>query len=103
MAGKIASYANPHLRLEILSDKDVRRIHTATLDVIESIGVRFPSKKALDILEAHGATVDRNSHIAKIPGHVVEAALKLAPPTYTLAARDPSLDLPWMANTLTGH
>jgi len=58
------------------------------------VGVRFPSKKALDILQAHGATVDRNTSIAKIPGHVVEDALKQAPPTYTLAARDPALDLP---------
>jgi trimethylamine---corrinoid protein Co-methyltransferase len=94
MPGKITSYANPRIRLEILSNEDARRIHTATLDVIESVGVRFPSQKALDILEAYGATVDRTTRIAKIPGHAVEAALKQAPPTYTLAARDPSLDLP---------
>jgi len=94
MSGKIAAYAHPRLRLDILSPEDVRRIHTATLDVIESVGIRFPSQKALDILEAHGAQVDRNTCIAKIPGHVVEEALKLAPPIYTLAARDPALDLP---------
>src|SRR5512136_132588 len=94
MPGKITAYANPRIKLEILTDEDVRRIHTATLDVIETVGVRFPSRKALDILQAHGATVDRNTSIAKIPGHVVEEALKQAPPVYTLAARDPSLDLP---------
>ena len=90
----INAFSNPRLRLEILSAEDVRRIHTATLDVIESVGVRFPSKQALDLLEAHGAQVDRNTQIAKIPGHIVEAALRLAPPTYTLAARDPALDVP---------
>src|SRR5512136_725683 len=94
MPGKIASYSNPRLKLDILNDQDVRKIHTATLDVIESVGVRFPSQKALDIFEAHGATVDRNTSIVKVPGHVIEEALKLAPPTYTLAARDPALDLP---------
>ncbi len=94
MPGKISAYANPRIKLEILTDEDVRRIHTATLDVIETVGVRFPSRKALDILQAHGATIDRNTSIAKIPGHVVEAALKQAPPMYTLAARDPALDLP---------
>src|SRR5512136_1089389 len=94
MPGKIASYSNPRLKLDILNDQDVRKIHTATLDVIESVGVRFPSQKALDIFEAHGATVDRNTSIAKIPGRVVEGALKKAPPAYTLAARDPALDLP---------
>ena len=87
-------FPNPRLRLEILSAEDVRRIHTATLDVIESVGVRFPSQKALDILGAHRATVDRSTSIVKIPGYVVEDTLKLAPPTYTLAGRDPSFDLP---------
>src|SRR5512136_1225381 len=94
MPGKITAYANPRIKLEILTHEDVRRIHTATLDVIETVGVRFPSRKALDILQAHGATVDWNTSIAKIPGRVVEGALKKAPPVYTLAARDPALDLP---------
>ena len=94
MSGKINAIDQLRLSLNILSHEDVLKIHTATLDVIESIGVRFPSQKALDILEAHGATVDRETMIAKIPGQVVEDALKTAPPIYTLAARDPSQDLP---------
>src|SRR5512136_13288 len=94
MPGKIAAYSNPRLKLDLLSDEDVRKIHTATLDVIESVGVRFPSRQALDIFEAHGATVDRATSIARVPGHVIEGALKLALPVYTLAARNPALDLP---------
>jgi trimethylamine--corrinoid protein Co-methyltransferase len=38
--------------------------------------------------------VDRATSIAKIPGHIVEKALAQAPPVYSLAARDPALDLP---------
>ena len=94
MSGKINAIDQLRLSLNILSREDVLKIHTATLDVIESIGVRFPSPKALDILEAHGATVDRETMIARIPGRVVEDALKTAPPIYTLAARDPNQDLP---------
>jgi len=93
MAGKIKSVANPRVSLNILSDQDVRRIHTATLDVIENVGVRFPSHKALDIWEAHGARVDRQTMVVKASGQLVEAALKKAPPAYALAARDPSQDL----------
>lgn len=98
MAGKIKSITNPRLSLNILGTEDVGRIHTATLDVIESVGVRFPSQKALDIWEAHGATVDRDTMIVKVPGHVIEAALQGAPPVYTLAARDPAQDLPLDGN-----
>ena len=94
MAAAIRAITNPRLSLNLLDRQDILRLHTATLDVIESVGVRFPSTKALDILEAHGAQVDRTTMIARVPGQVVEAALRDAPPAYTLAGRDPSLDLP---------
>ncbi len=81
-------------RLEILAPADVRRIHEATLEVIETVGVRFPSSIALDLWAAHGATVDRATSVVRVPGHVIEAALRTAPPVYTLAARDPQRDLP---------
>jgi trimethylamine--corrinoid protein Co-methyltransferase len=94
MSQTIKSIANPKLSLDILSEAEVHQIHTATLEVIESVGVKFPSTKALDILEAHGAQVDRQRQIARIPGQTVEAYLAKAPPTYTLSALDPELDLP---------
>ena len=93
MAGKINPIAHPRLSLSILSGEDVRRIHSATLDVIESTGVRFPSQRALDIWQAHGATVERNTQIVRAPGRLVEDALKHAPPVYALAAREESQDL----------
>jgi len=98
MSQKITSISSPKLSLNLLSQDDIRHIHTATLDVIETVGVRFPSGKALEILEAHGAQVDRQAMVARIPGHLVEAYLSKAPPTYTLAALDPSLDLPLDGN-----
>jgi trimethylamine--corrinoid protein Co-methyltransferase len=98
MAGKIKSITNPRLSLNILSSEDVQQIHTATLDVIESVGVRFPSPKALDIWEAHGAIVDRDTMVVKAPGQLIEDALKQAPPDYTLAAREPEQDLPLDGN-----
>jgi trimethylamine--corrinoid protein Co-methyltransferase len=93
MASPIRAIAQPRLRLPILNSDEVRRLHTATLDVIESVGVRFPSSSALDILVANGAHVDRDSMVARIPGEVVEECLDRAPAEYTLAARDPSQDL----------
>lgn len=98
MTGRIKTVTNPYLKLEILSPDDVQRIHSATLDIIENTGIRFPSQKALDIWEAHGASVDRESMIVKAPGRLIEAALKQAPPAYSLAARDPGQDLPLDGN-----
>ena len=98
MSGKIKSISNPRLSLEILSKEDILRLHTASLDVIEKTGIRFPSKRALDIWEAHGAQVNRNTSIVKVPGQVIEDALKLAPATYSLAARRQEQDLPLDGN-----
>jgi len=93
MGRPIKPITNPKLSLNILTPEEVQRIHTATLDVIENAGVRFPSQKVLDIWEAHGAKVDRKTSIVKAPGALIEKALKNAPPAYALAARDPAQDL----------
>jgi trimethylamine--corrinoid protein Co-methyltransferase len=93
MGRPIKPITNPRLSLNILTPDEVKRIHTATLDVIENVGVRFPSHKALDIWEAHGAKVNRETFVVKAPGALIEKALKSAPPAYALAARDPSQDL----------
>lgn len=93
MSNNIKSITNPALKLSILSQNDVLRIHNATLDIIENVGVRFPSEKALRLWESFGARVDPQTSIVKVPGKIIESALKHAPPAYTLAARDPLQDL----------
>ena len=55
MAQTIKSIHNPKVSLNILSEAEVQQIHTATLEVMKSVGVKFPRTRRLDILEAHGA------------------------------------------------
>ncbi len=94
----VKSITNPRLNLNILDAEAVRRIHTATLDVIETVGVKFPSPKVLDLWQELGASVNRETSVVKIPGEKIEEALKHAPPAFTLAARDNALDLPLDGN-----
>lgn len=93
MTGQIKSISNPKLKLEVLNQDEISRLHTATLDIIENVGVKFPSLRALEIWEARGAQVDRQSFVVKAPGSLVEQVLKSAPPAYHLAARNPEQDL----------
>ncbi len=93
MARNIKSITNPKLKLEILTPEEVRKIHDATLWIIEKVGVRFPSERALDIWAANGATVDRGQKVVRAKGELIESALKKCPPVYALAARDPEQDL----------
>ncbi len=98
MSEKIKSISNPRLSLNVLRPEDIEKIHRSSLRVIESTGVRFPSRKALDIWRSHGAAVDEDSMIVKAPGRLIEEAIRQAPPVYTLAARNPALDLPLDGN-----
>ncbi len=98
MSKKIKSITNPRLHLEVLSAPDVQRIHDATLEIIENVGVRFPSKKALEMWSAHGASIDPEKSVVRAKPALIEEALKKCPPGYVLAARDPSQDLPLDGN-----
>ena len=84
----------PARRWEVLSAADLDRLREAVFSVIADVGVRFPLARALDVLEAHGATVDRGREVARLPRPLVEAALAAAPRDLTLCARDPACDLP---------
>jgi trimethylamine--corrinoid protein Co-methyltransferase len=98
MRNKIKSISDPKLTLDILKSDDVEKIHEATLAIIQNTGVRFPSQKALDIWEKHGAAVDHGTKIVKAPKELIENAIRKCPPSYTLAARDQALDLPLDGN-----
>jgi trimethylamine--corrinoid protein Co-methyltransferase len=93
MPRSIQSITNPKLKLEILSDDDIRKIHEATLRIIETVGVKFPSRHALDVWAEAGADVNFERMVVKAKGQLIEAALKRCPPAYPLAARDPQQDL----------
>jgi trimethylamine--corrinoid protein Co-methyltransferase len=79
MSKQIKTISNPKLKLEVLTKEDINKIHSATLHVIENVGVRFPSKRALEIWEANGATVDHDKKIVKVKPHIIEDAIKKAP------------------------
>src|SRR5690606_13466413 len=83
----------PRLWWDVLSPSELERIHEATLDVLETVGVRFPSERALNVLEAGGCQVDRATQIAKLPRAVVMEAVSQVPDSYVLAGRDPACDM----------
>lgn len=98
MINIIKSITNPKLSLNILTDDDVNQIHQATLQTIETVGVRFPSKKALSLWEEFGASVDHEKQIVMVRPDTIEMALKKAPPSFVLGARDKQQDCPLDGN-----
>jgi len=80
------------LKISILDDGDVKKINQTALNILEEVGVFFPSEKALKIFADAGARVDFDKKLVKIPGHMVTDYLKKASGRYTLAGRRPELD-----------
>jgi trimethylamine:corrinoid methyltransferase-like protein len=81
------------LRISFLSQDELKAIHNASLQVLEKTGIKVMSKKALDVLQEAGATVDYEKKRATIPANVVEEAVKRAPKTIKYCARNPKYDL----------
>ncbi len=80
-------------RLNFLSEEQLIQLQEATLNVLETVGVQFPSERALEIFNQHGAKVDQNSQIVKIPHDLVFKALATVPRTFVMGAREPEFDL----------
>jgi trimethylamine--corrinoid protein Co-methyltransferase len=82
------------LSCRFLSDDERRRIHDDSLKILWEIGVEFRSDNALKILADAGAIVDEDARIARIPEELVDQALKTAPGSFVLGARNSEFDFP---------
>ncbi|MEW6239371.1 MAG: trimethylamine methyltransferase family protein [Chloroflexota bacterium] len=78
----------------LLSDAEKEKIHEDALRVLWEAGVKFYSRKALQLLEKNGARVDHETKIARIPKELVEQALAASPKSFVLGARNPAYDYP---------
>jgi trimethylamine--corrinoid protein Co-methyltransferase len=83
----------PAYHVRILGDTQLEQLQSATLEILEQVGVHCPSEKGLKIYAEHGAQVDFSSQVVKIPSNVVLEAMSHAPRFYTMGARNPSFDL----------
>jgi trimethylamine---corrinoid protein Co-methyltransferase len=77
----------------LLTDSELAEIERASLQVLERTGVWVEADDALDVFADGGCRVDRESHIVKIPGWLVEDALAATPPTFRVCGRDPRNDV----------
>jgi trimethylamine--corrinoid protein Co-methyltransferase len=83
----------PDYKLRILSDEQLVQFQSATLEILDEVGIHCPSEKTLKIYAEHGAKVDFESQIVKLPPEVVLEAMSHAPRFYTMGARSPAHDL----------
>ncbi|MGB3714242.1 MAG: trimethylamine methyltransferase family protein [Candidatus Promineifilaceae bacterium] len=81
------------VRIEVLSLEQLAEIKVATLHILKTVGVHFPSERALSVFVEHGAQVDLESQIVRLSPDLVMEAMSHAPRVYTLSGRAARTDL----------
>ena len=81
------------LRFGFMDRHEEDIIHTQSIECLERLGILIHSQSVLKMLQDAGAEVDLKKKTARIPEKVVDDAVKKAPKTITLGARDPKRDL----------
>jgi trimethylamine--corrinoid protein Co-methyltransferase len=77
---------------ELLGPGEAEKVHDASEELLESVGLLVHSKKALDVFAHHGCRVDARSGVVKIPRGVVAKYRQTFVPTFTFKGRDPRFD-----------
>lgn len=80
--------ATPGLSMSVLEPDSIERIHQLSLAVLADTGIVVHYPPALDLLRRAGAAVDETSQLARIPGEVIDRALKSAPRQVALCGHD---------------
>ncbi len=76
-----------------MTPSQLETLKRGTLSLLEDVGVHFPSRQALEIFSDHGARVDMDTGIVRIPPALVDRAMSTAPRAFTLGGREPRFDL----------
>jgi trimethylamine---corrinoid protein Co-methyltransferase len=74
----------------LLTQEQVERIHEASLEILEDVGLKVRYEPARELFKQHGCIVDGER--VKFPRAVVEKYRKMVPPTFTFHGRDPKFD-----------
>ncbi|HNS52743.1 MAG TPA: trimethylamine methyltransferase family protein [Anaerolineae bacterium] len=85
MRSNYAIQASP--RFGVLTEQQKEEIHSASLEILWRTGTRMYSPEALELLRYAGADVS-DGNLVRIPPHLVEWALRTAPPRVILANRN---------------
>ncbi len=77
---------------EFLTHDQVVRVHEASLQILEDVGLLVRNDKAKEIFKKHGCRLDAESETVKFPRAIVEEFRRAFPPKFTFHARDPQFD-----------
>jgi trimethylamine---corrinoid protein Co-methyltransferase len=80
-------------RFEVLSPREIERIHAASMEILATVGMHVDWAKARDLFRDAGADVDDERCRVRLPEALVRRAVAKAPRCFTLYGSDPAFRL----------
>jgi trimethylamine---corrinoid protein Co-methyltransferase len=75
---------------DLLTQEQVEKIHDASLEILEEVGLKVRYEPARELFKKHGCSVEEER--VKFPRTVVEKYRKMVPSSFTFHGRDPKFD-----------
>ncbi|MCJ7489900.1 MAG: trimethylamine methyltransferase family protein [Thermoplasmata archaeon] len=85
-------------QLEILSRDDLDKIHGATVEILQRLGMKIWEPTALKLFKDAGAEVDEKTMMVRIPESLLKETIRKAPQEFKLYGRDPDYVLNMAGN-----
>jgi trimethylamine---corrinoid protein Co-methyltransferase len=87
------THVNPYRPVEILSADQLETIHRASLRILSEVGLEVLGDRAIDLLAAAGADIDRGIRRVRLDPAMVEETIRSAPGEFEMHARNAARSL----------
>jgi len=77
-------------KIKVFSKDEIQTIHSATMELLSTVGIKIDAKDTQELFEKHGATVNAETNFVKIPESLVKEKLKEVPNSFKLHGPDGS-------------
>ncbi|MBY6058256.1 trimethylamine methyltransferase family protein [Leisingera daeponensis] len=92
---------NTYPAFELLNPEQVNQLHATSMRILSEAGIRVMGENVMDLFEAAGAIVDRETKTIRIDESIVAAALETVPFEFTLTARNRAKQITLGGNNVT--
>ena len=76
------------MKLAVLDDKQIGKLHDASLEILRDVGVQVPHAETRTRFRAAGASVDEDAALVKVPEALVARSLAQAGKSFTIYGRN---------------
>ncbi len=92
---------NTYPAYELLNPDQMDRLHATSMRILSEAGIRVMGDNVMDLFEAAGAAVDRDTQTIRMDESIVTEALKTVPNSFTLRARNEAKKITLGGNNIT--